>query len=557
MAEGPVSFISQKIASIRRDGEERDAARRAEQLQLPYADVRKLPVALDAVRLIPEEDARAAQVAAVQLKGSDLAVIAFDPTSAAVQKLTQTLAEHYAVKVFVTSLSGLDQAWHFYQFVSKSPESITGAVQIKEQRMQELSAKLSTFEKVHETLGAMDFAATNTTALLETVLAGALGNRVSDIHLEAEEKASKIRFRIDGILHDIFTELPKKNYDSLISRIKLLSGLKINIHGQAQDGRFTVKVVEKDIEMRVSIIPSEFGENIVIRVLDPAAISVSLEQLGLRADDYAIVEEELKKPHGLIINTGPTGSGKTTTLYAFLRKMVSPEIKIITVEDPIEYRIEGIEQTQVDPEAGYTFASGLRAIVRQDPDAILVGEIRDLETADIALQAALTGHMVFSTLHANDAVGAVPRLVDIGVKTTTIGPALSLVIAQRLVRKLCEACKKPAEVPAGLTPSIEAFLNALPARVPKDQFKIPKLFAPVGCEKCSSFGYKGRQGIFEFLRGGPELEVMILEDASEIALREITKKQGMVTMQQDGILKALAGVTTFEEVESATGPIVW
>jgi type IV pilus assembly protein PilB len=294
-----------------------------------------------------------------------------------------------------------------------------------------------------------------------------------------------------------------------------------------------------------------------MRVLDPSATLVGLPNLGLRADNLVVVKRALERPNGLILNTGPTGSGKTTTLYAFLRDVNSPEMKIITLEDPIEYRIEGIEQTQVDEEAGYTFANGLRAIVRQDPDVILVGEIRDLETADIAMQSALTGHLVLSTLHTNDAVGAVPRLINLGVKAVSIGPALALVIAQRLVRVLCLACKKAVPTDDVTAEKIKTFLARLPAQVDRKPYEHPTFFAPVGCPKCNGIGYRGRIGIFEFLEGGPDLETTILREASEVALREVAKKQGMVSMQEDGILKAIVGQTTFEEVAGVTGELVW
>lgn len=550
--------MQKKLGDIRREAEERDAKKRADKLGLPYADVRKLPVSIEAVRLVAEKDAKAAKAASVQLKVRELALLVFDPDLAETKKLIEELKEKkYAIKLFVVSLSALNQIWHFYEFVPPETKEITGRVEIGKERLGELLSRLQGLTAVQKEVAGADFGKTTTTTLLETILAGAMANRVSDIHLEAEEKTAKIRFRIDGILRDIFDKLPPKNYASLISRIKLLSGLKMNIRSQPQDGRFAVALPTKEIEMRVSIIPSEFGETIVMRILDPDAISVTLEQLGLRKDDYDIVEAELKKPHGLILNTGPTGSGKTTTLYAFLRKLVSPEIKIITVEDPIEYRILGVEQTQVDPEAGYTFALGLRAIVRQDPDVILVGEIRDLETADIALQASLTGHMVFSTLHTNDAVGAVPRLVDLGVKPQTIGPALSLVIAQRLVRKLCENCKKAATVPPDIDKKIKKFMEKLPARIDRKPYAKISLFEAVGCKECNDLGYKGRRGIFEFFKGGPDLETLVLKETSQVSLRKLAAEQGMVTMQEDGILKAIAGITTLEEVESATGLIEW
>jgi type II secretory ATPase GspE/PulE/Tfp pilus assembly ATPase PilB-like protein len=367
----------------------------------------------------------------------------------------------------------------------------------------------------------------------------------------------KIRFRLDGLLHDVFRGIPLRNYRGLVSRIKLLSGMKINISGEPQDGRFSIEIGEKEIEMRASIIPSEFGETIVMRVLDPESASVGLGELGLRLDDAMIVEKNLLKPNGLILNTGPTGSGKTTTLYAFLRKLNDPESKIITIEDPIEYRIEGIEQTQVDPSAKYTFAKGLRAIVRQDPDVILVGEIRDAETADIAMQAALTGHLVLSTLHTNDAVGAVPRLVNLGVKPQTIGPALSLVIAQRLVRKLCPSCKSSLDTPPDLKKKIESFLKKLPTRVDRKKYANPVLFKPKGCVQCNNIGYKGRVGVFEFLETGSSFEEAILKEVSENVLKKIAEESGMVSMQEDGILKSLEGITDFEEVERVTGSIAW
>ena len=246
---------------------------------------------------------------------------------------------------------------------------------------------------------------------------------------------------MDGVLYDV-ARFDKKIYESLLNRIKLVSGLKLNVISMPQDGRFTIlREGSGDIEVRVSTIPSEYGETAVLRLLDPSAVALKLADLGLRADDMEIADNELKKPNGMILVTGPTGSGKTTTLYAFLKEVHNSELKSITIEDPIEYHLAGIEQTQVDTERGYTFAAGLRSILRQDPDIILVGEIRDLETAETAIHAALTGHVVFSTLHTNDAVGAIPRLIDMGTKLSTIGPALNLVVAQRLVRKLCDSCK--------------------------------------------------------------------------------------------------------------------
>lgn len=550
--------LAGKLAGLKREGEERAAQRLSQRSGHPYVDLAKTPVAVDALKLIPEGEARGAKVAAIELKARKVAMAALDPELPAAKKVIEDLlAQKYEVRVFVASLSGLEEAWRSYRFVKPEVEEITGKVVIGKKRLEELTSQLADFPSVQKEVKELDFTKTAPVTLMEIALAGALSLKASDIHFEAEEKRAKIRFRIDGLLHNVFDDLPVKNYESLVSRIKLLAGLKINVRDIAQDGRFTINLGQKEIEMRVSVIPAEFGETIVMRILDPDATAVGLGDLGLRADDLLIVERQISRPNGLILNTGPTGSGKTTTLYAILRQINDPEIKIITLEDPIEYRLEGIEQTQVDAESGYTFANGLRAIVRQDPDVVLVGEVRDQETADIALQAALTGHLVLSTLHTNDAVGAVPRLINLGVKAASIGPALGLVIAQRLVRRLCPGCKRAVALSTDMDPKIKKFFEGLPRRVDRTRYSKPTVYEPVGCAKCDNLGYRGRIGIFEFLEGGIELEEVVLKEASEVALMKLAERQGMVTMQQDGILKTLVGETSFKEVESITGELRW
>ncbi len=550
--------LKSKLVKLHREGEERAAERLAAKLNIPYADMGTMPISLEAVRVVPEERARAAKAASVEVKDKKIALAVVDPGFSATKDLMKELqAQGYETKLFVVSQSGLMVAWRLYQFIKPAAATVTGKVNIAQQRIDELTKRLTNLDAVKGEFAALDMANTSPTTLVEIMLGGALALRASDVHTEAEEKEAKIRFRIDGLLHDVFNAIPFKTYEAFISRIKLLSGMKLNIHDEAQDGRFTIALSQKEIEMRVSVIPAEFGETVVMRILDPSATLVGLPELGLRPDNLAIIKKQLARPNGLILNTGPTGSGKTTTLYAFLRVLNKPEIKIITLEDPIEYRIPGVEQTQVENESGYTFANGLRAIVRQDPDVILVGEVRDLETADIALQAALTGHLVLSTLHTNDAVGAVPRLINLGVKAVSIGPALSLAIAQRLVRVLCPDCKKPAPPDDETKMKIKKFLDRLPAKVERSRYENYSVYAPAGCTKCGNIGYKGRVGIFEFLEGGADLEKTILKEASEVALREVAKRQEMVTMQEDGVLKVLEGKTTFEEVESVTGPIEW
>jgi len=397
----------------------------------------------------------------------------------------------------------------------------------------------------------------DTTLLTKTVMAGSILLGSSDLHLEATEIGSLLRIRVDGLLQQV-CNFGKSQHKAFLGRIKLLAGLKLNVEKKPQDGRFTVIMPsdgndEQEIEIRVSTLPSEYGESIVMRILNPKSL-ISLEDLGLRKDLYEIFNEQAQKPNGMILVTGPTGSGKTTTLYAFLKKIRNPEIKIITIEDPIEYRLEGITQTQVDPTKGYDFASGLRSIVRQDPDAILVGEIRDLETASIALQAALTGHLVLSTLHTNDSTGAIPRLQALGEQPANIAPAINMVIAQRLVRKLCPKCMTTKTIPLEMYNLIQAELSNLPKNIdapgltPETQIGIPK-----GCEFCNFTGYKGRIGIFEAFLIDDEMEEFILTSPPSFAIKDLAIKKGLVTMKQDGLIKILQRITTLEEVIKVTG----
>ncbi len=570
------SLIKEKLEKLRREAEERDAQRRADKSGYPYANLITSPINIEALSLIPEETARKIKSAAFEIKEKKVALAIFDPATpeskAIIEKFKQ---EGYELSIFIVSLTGLNHILSFYKFVSEKKEAITGKVGIKEEKFLELNKILISLDSIKKNIEPLNTESQYASQILEIILAGALANRASDIHMESTEHFVKLRLRIDGLLHDIFDELKKNIYEHIINRIKILSGLKINIHDEAQDGRFTISLPGKNVEMRVAIAPSEFGEVIVMRVLDPSAINLSLADLGIREDDLKIIETELKRPNGMILNTGPTGSGKTTTLYAFLKHKKNPEIKIITIEDPIEYHLEGIEQTQVDEEADYTFASGLRSLMRQDPDVILVGEIRDKETGEIGVQAALTGHLVLSTIHANSAAGAIPRLLDLGVKSSSIGSALNLIIAQRLVRRLCQNCKTPQEIDNDLRNKIQKFLDNIPKRVNRENFKEIKIFKPIGCDKCNGTGYKGRIAIYELLLNDPEyekllidethtalsshknLEELISQQAGEGAFKKFALEQGMVTMQQDGILKTISGITVFEEVEEITGPLIF
>ncbi|OGI62112.1 hypothetical protein A2643_00275 [Candidatus Nomurabacteria bacterium RIFCSPHIGHO2_01_FULL_39_220] len=390
--------------------------------------------------------------------------------------------------------------------------------------------------------------------LLEVILAGAIAIMASDIHIEPEKNRGRLRLRLDGVLQDINFFGPDI-YRLINSRVKLLSGMKLTSK-TAQDGRFSIMEDKEEISIRTSLIPGAYGESIVMRILDPKSIQVKIEELGIESYLFSVIEQEIAKPNGMILITGPTGSGKTTTLYAFLRKIYSPEIKIITIEDPIEYHLPGITQTQTNDEKGYTFAEGLRSALRQDPDVVMVGEIRDSETAEIAVQSALTGHIVFSTLHTNNAAGVIPRLIDLGVNPKILVSALSLSIAQRLVRKLCEFCKKENEPTEEENKTIKLVLDSIRQEGKNfANYKINpdapiKLFSPVGCEKCNKIGYKGRVGIFEAIKTNEAIEKIIPENPSEHEIKKVASNQGILSMRQDGIVKILNGITSLAEVQS-------
>ncbi|MFA5878482.1 MAG: GspE/PulE family protein [Candidatus Staskawiczbacteria bacterium] len=425
-------------------------------------------------------------------------------------------------------------------------QKILGSVTISDEIAAQVKKEIkniSDFKKKTEA-----FLTQKTTDLLDVLLAGSIIIGASDIHFEAQEEQARLRVRLDGVLQDVLA-IELKTYQSLISRLKLLSKIKLNITDKPQDGRFTILVEEIPVEIRTSTLPSEYGESIVMRILNPKSL-IGLEALGLRKDLLETFQKEILKPNGMIIVTGPTGSGKTTTLYAFLMKIQSPDIKIITIEDPIEYHLKGVSQTQVAPEKGYDFKEGLRSIVRQDPDVILIGEIRDLETAKIALQASLTGHLVLSTLHTNDAAGTIPRLIDLGADASSIASAVTMAVAQRLVRKVCTKCSTMAKPTPEELKEIEQGLSNLPKNVKVNSidknFKIAKA---KGCEHCNNTGYRGRKGLFEAFQIDNEIEKFILTNPPVSALRELAVKKGMVTMYQSGLIDVVAGETTLEEVK--------
>ncbi|MDA1337606.1 MAG: GspE/PulE family protein [bacterium] len=432
--------------------------------------------------------------------------------------------------------------------LNEDRQKITGKISLPSSLAQQLEGEVTSLSALAEKIAILKTEDTST--LLVAILGSSVLLTVSDLHLEAEEQGAKLRARVDGMLHDV-TVLSEKTYTALLSRIKLLSGLKLNVADRPQDGRFTLLLKEAlPIEIRVSSLPSEHGESLVLRILNPKGLK-TIKDLGLREDLLLLFQKEITQPNGMVLVTGPTGSGKTTTLYAFLKEVQSPEIKVITIEDPIEYHLEGISQTQVSGEE-YSFASGLRAIVRQDPDVILVGEIRDEETAGIAIQAALTGHLVFSTLHTNDAAGTIARLLSLGEDPANVSAALSLIIAQRLVREVCKACSKTRKATAAEIATIQKGLAGLSKKLAPEIPSTLKLIDAQGCVECNNTGYKGRVGIFEAIVADDALETFVAISPSIAELRAYAQKTGMVTMYQDGLLKVLKKITTLKEVERVT-----
>jgi len=542
--------LEKKLSEIQLKRVEGDSVALAKKFNLPFSDLKSAPIDNDALSLIDENTARSSSLAIIYKSGNKLTVAIIDPENSGTQKTLEALkTKGFTINPVVTSPSVLENILSRYKFAQSQELFEVGAIEIKEGELNKIQDEIKNIGDLKDKVTKI-----SATVMLETLIAGALKIGASDIHFEPEVEKTRLRYRFDGVLNDV-TSLDKYSYEKLLNRIKVLSKLKLNIHSSPQDGRFTIRQKTADIEVRVSILPSEFGETIVMRLLDPRTIKTKLEDLGMREDLLKIVREQLDRATGAILTTGPTGSGKTTSLYAFVQYLNSPGTKIITIEDPIEYHITGISQTQVDTKKGYSFANGLRAIVRQDPDIILVGEIRDEETADIALQAALTGHLVLSTIHTNDSAGTIPRLIDLGIMPQIIAPAINMAMAQRLIRKLCPSCKMQDKVSPEALEKIQKVLSPI-----KDRFKLPKLdsslkiyFPGKGCKECNKLGYRGRIGIYEAFVIGKEMEKLILKSPAISDVQELAEKEGMVTMLQDAYLKLLDGITSIEEIERILG----
>lgn len=543
----------QKLNLMRLDEEERLMKMLSSKYDIPYIDLSTVSINTDGLRLVEQKDSEQAECVVFDVTGKKVSLALNNPNNEFTESVVDTLKRRgYELKLFITSKTSLHKAYVLYKDLSFAVETEAGSLDISDKEIESLIEKTKNLSDITVLIqNALEEKKNHRLSkLLAVIMAGGLATKASDIHIEAEEGFSRLRYRLDGVLIEAI-QFNLETYKSLLSRLKLLSGLKLNIKDNAQDGRFTIKIYTSDIEIRISTIPGAYGESVVMRILNPKSIATSIEELGMPKRLYDIVQKEIARPNGMILVTGPTGSGKTTTLYAFLRKTMTPEFKIITIEDPIEYHLPGIVQTQVEEKKGYTFESGLRSVVRQDPDIIMVGEIRDTETALTAIQASLTGHLVFSTLHTNNAAGTFTRLIDLGADSKVLTSAVHLALAQRLVRKLCLSCKAKKPITEKQKNVIDETLKSLEGYEESlSHSSTPtELFEAVGCLSCNNTGYTGRIGVYEGILADAAIEEVVRMSPSEREIKEAAKPQKIIDMKQDGVLKVLEGITTIDELE--------
>lgn len=539
------------LAELKRADEETLAEMLAQKYGTEYINLARISVNTDALRLIKPEVAKNAVVAAFAILNKKISVAVVSPTRQEVHEVIDNLKyAGYTPIIYTASEEGIKKVWERYADVSYNTETKGGALDISNKEIEGLLEKVKVVADVSTYINeALSMKKSYMVSrVLTIIMAGALALKSSDVHIEAEEESARVRYRLDGVLVDV-AQFEKHIYELLLSRIKLLSNLKLNLKDVAQDGRFSIKVFEDDIEIRTSLIPGGYGESVVMRVLNPKSLSVNLEDMGIPANLYKILMEEIARPNGMVLTTGPTGSGKTTTLYSFLKKVLTSEVKIITIEDPIEYHLQGVTQTQTDAKKGYTFAQGLRSILRQDPDVIMVGEIRDNETAEVAINSALTGHLVFSTLHTNNAAGTFTRLMDLKINPKILTSAINIALAQRLVRKICDNCKKKVEMKITDRDMMQKTIDSIVNK--EDEQKLLDtgfVYEAVGCDMCNKTGYKGRVGVFEAIRTTDAIEEILRSNPSEREIEKAAAPDGIKTLKQDGVTKVLKGVTTLDEL---------
>ena len=540
--------VGARLDALNTQQEERLARRRGQMLQLPYVDLFAFPFESGILEMVPKPVAQAAGAALFYKRGNDVKIGVVNPQNKTFVDLLNTLKGRFGVapQVYIISHHSLKIALGRYRRDAEYVPVEADLLIVPEEQLKEFAQAMDSFEALGDKISTIP-----ASQLLGPMMAGAVQMRASDIHIEPKRDEARLRYRVDGVLQDV-ASFGLDGWRQLLSRIKVLSNLKINVHVVPQEGSFMMHIGKVKYDIRVSILPGGTGEYIVLRLLSRKEGVMELKDLGMKTKDIALVKEVLKESTGMILSAGPTGSGKTTTIAACLKEVNRPELKIITLEDPIEYRVPGIEQTEIDSDSGYTFAVGLRSILRQDPDVIFVGEMRDEETVETSIHAAMTGHLVFSTIHSNDALGVLLRLTGMGVMPYVLAPAVNLIIAQRLVRVVCRGCAESYKPDRAVREHISDVMEG----VSKDVFSPAKLMEPElvfykakGCKECGQTGYRGRVGVFELLRVKGEVEEMILREEEMMAIEEAAMQKGMTTIAQDAYLKVIEGVTTIEEVE--------
>lgn len=539
----PTIELREKIKTVMpKDGRNNAAYARA--ISIPYLDLSKKTVPKEILTYVPEHIARRYQIVPIEIKDNKLVVGMIDPED---QETIELIKKRIGMSLEV-SICTLDDLNHILDQYSGLQAEVAEIVKSSDLTPEEITPKKKEEAPLEQETSEHAPAA----KIVASLFKRAVRERASDIHIEPMEEEIIVRFRIDGVLRKIVS-LPKPLHPALISRIKILSNLKIDETRLPQDGRIQMHIGQNDIDFRISTLPTVNGEKMVARILDKSAGVISIEKLGLHEDALMVLQENITKSHGMILVTGPTGSGKTTTLYAILDRLKDITVNIVTLEDPVEYRMTTINQCQVNPDIDYTFANGLRSILRQDPNIIMVGEIRDFDTANIAVHSALTGHIVLSTLHTNNAAGAIPRLIDMKIEPFLLISSLNAVIAQRLCRQTCPDCREPLNLsPEQLTPVTEE-LKLLPSAI-QSKINLGKLifYHGKGCGACGNSGYRGRLGIYEIFTLTDSIKTLVSQKATSTQLQEAAVKENMVTLKQDGILKALEGKTTIEEVWRVT-----
>ncbi|KPJ57147.1 hypothetical protein AMJ49_02515 [Parcubacteria bacterium DG_74_2] len=518
---------------------------KSEDLKIPLREVSPEEIPLRILEQIPEETAKHYQMIGLGKEGDILEIGMVYPEDLKAKEALNFLSrqQKFTVKIFLIKPSTFNNL--LGQMKTLKREVTTALAELEtEIEAERVEVRPKTAAEIARLVEEAPIS-----KVVAVMLRHAVDGKASDIHIEPGKEKLRVRFRSLGALHSSLL-LPMRIHPAIIARIKILTNLKLDETRIPQDGRFSATIEDRDIDFRVSTFPTTLGEKVAIRVLDPRVGLKKFEELGLKGRNYEVIKKEIKKPWGLVLATGPTGCGKTTTLYAVLQILNKEDVNIVTLEDPVEYFIEGINQSQIRPELNYNFATGLRSILRQDPDIVMVGEIRDEESAGLVIHAALTGHIVLSTLHTTNAIGVIPRLIDMGVKPYLIPPTLRIVLAQRLVRRLCDHCKKKIKVKAEVSDLILKAIEEMPSQS-REEIKIKKpiyTWEAVGCPKCNKTGFSGRIAIIEVLAMTDKLAEITLKEPTELNLREEAKRQGMITMMQDGVLKALDGITMIEEV---------